>query len=319
MRFRSLAFALVLGSAVAGSSFHTRASVDPYTAAQTIAGVLSLINGIAGGSSTKKWQEEAAGKLDLIIQQNGTIISELRSLRLYVPQALEEAFNREIEIKIKSYSTVFDQYMQDPKRNREKFQELVLPVSFTAYDVAQRGPSLYLSAASVTTLGIGVLRMSGNNRDVRFFVDQMLATMNRWAGEEPGMLGAALREEQTVIDQHRNELAAIPRGDDVVIHSAQSSIPIEKGDVIRTVPCMMSMHARVVIDEANFQHSVTVTNVDGCDTGSFDESVKNERQALYSNLIQAQFDAISSATQRRNQIKAHRDALLDIIENLSEQ
>lgn len=289
-------------------------AVDPYTAVQTIAAVIGLIAGIASGIANAQWEAQASGKLDTIITQNATIIGQLRDLRVFVPQALDVAFKQEVAIKITAFTTLFDQYMKDPNPTPQKFRAMELPLALTSYDVIQRGPSVYLSAAAATTLTLAVFKMDGSisqgERD--FFLNTMLTTMRQWASNNDGMFGGAIISQTTERDQHRHNLSSIPRGD-VIIHSAQSTMQVITGMGTQNFPCTLNMHADVIIDEANLRQSVTVSKVEGCDTGSYDDRTKQIYAGAYSQRIQGEIDAIKGAQSRIDALSAHEGALKQLI------
>jgi hypothetical protein len=295
------------------------AQTDPYTAVQVIAGVISALNGISGAASEDRWEKEASGKLDFIIQQNGEILTQLRDLGILFPQLLDQKFNQEEGLQATALSRRFDLYMSSRPPNIAGIRGMESSVEQVAYDLAGRGPAVYEAFDASAVLGLAVYKMAGNVSDkqrARFGAD-MLNQMQVWAGTQPGMFGDAIAKTQAALADAQSALAQIPSGNDVVIATQNSVVCVTTGSHHGPcVPCPLSLHANVTVDAGHFTESVTPTRTTGpgpCSALSFSGDAAGNAARAYSARIQVELDQIKAQGSRLQQLQGYEAALTQMI------
>jgi len=134
-------------------------AIEPITCLQAAAAVVGIVSGIAGmgsDASLKKSINEILGKLDVVIANQLAIIEDLRSLRIYIDEALLRSWRDAYSRAITSHKEILDVCFADLVANkwvltprlRSDFQDLSLDCSQATLSIGQMEIWAYPSFAT---------------------------------------------------------------------------------------------------------------------------------------------------------------------------
>lgn len=292
--------------------------MDPLSAAAAIAGILSAIKGVFDANATAQWQNEAAGKLNVIIKQNAAIISDLEQLPLLFAADLQDAFNREVEIQAISLNNDFDQYMSGALPDFGQIKSIRTPAELLANNIIQRGPCVYQSAGTVTVLVLAIHKiLKVDVNETQSLINIVLSQMNAWSGNDNGMFGKAISDTSSILQQTSDSLAHEPRGT-VTIYSEQVEVVLPGGPGGRGIHMhpILKVIADISIDDINCTFSVSNARSTWFDTTRFNDDVVAAKALDVTNRLQNEVNMIKNLRSKLNELQNHLEALQKIIASL---
>jgi len=187
-----------------------------------------------------------------------------------------------------------------------------------AFDLLERGPSIYQAANGAALFVLAVYKVARVDRHERKeFIDQTIARMTEWLSDAPGMFGAALKQQQTIISDNRASLGQIPRGR-VELHRSEGSIEIGGNpDAPRTMRCTVFLFTNIQIDEATLTRSPVDPEVTSdCGELLLDERIVEEKISAMRAHIDSLLDTIRKAEDRQTILDGHIKALKSMVDQL---
>lgn len=149
-------------------------AIEPLTVLQASAAVVGIVAGLSGmasDASLKKGINKILAQLDVVIANQELLLEELRSLKIYIDEALRRSWREAYARNITSYNDSLDVYFADldankwvlSKRLREDFEDLSKDCANTTFSIGQMDVWAYPSFATgviVVLLADRVLRTS---------------------------------------------------------------------------------------------------------------------------------------------------------------
>jgi len=292
-----------------------KVAMEPLSVAAAIAGIISAIKGFIDATATRQWQENVSGKLDLIIVQNSTILSELEQLPLLFAANLQAAFNAEVVIQATSLNNAFDQYMSGSTPDILQIKSIRTQAEVLANNIIQRGPCVYEAANAITALVLAIHKILHVDQvETQSLVNAVLAQMNTWAGDGNGMFGKAIADTSTLLESARATLAQEPRGTVVLFSDyVEYTPPSPGGGRHPHMRVILHVVADVAIDDNNLTFSLTNARSTWFDIVRFDDNVVSSHASSWSNRIQSEINMIKQLKDRLNILQTHENALQQMI------
>lgn len=168
-------------------------AIDPITvltAAAAVVGIVSGLAGMASDASLRNGINMILSKLDVVIANQELLLEELRSLKIYIDEALRRSWRDAYARNIASYNDSLEVYFADLKANkwslnkrlREDFEDLSKDCANTTFSIGQMDVWAYPSFATgviVVILSDRILRTSPQrvaetNQKFVKYIDQWL-------------------------------------------------------------------------------------------------------------------------------------------------
>jgi hypothetical protein len=286
--------------------------MDPDEIASAVAAIVGIIKGLVDASATQRWQESVSGKLDVIIVQNATILAILERLPLIFDAELNKYFTTEVVIQGTSLIRDFDQYMKGRHPDVKQIASIRTPSETLTNNIVQRGPCVYQAANAATVLVLAIHKiLHVDPRETQALIDTVLGYMTAWAGPGDGMFGKAISDTQALLQHARDALSREPRGNGVVLYSAQTSTsgPRGHGQIHGTIHVL----ADITIDEVNLTFSVNNARSTWFDISKFDDETVSSQASTVRNRLQGEINTIKALLDRLNTLQQHEAALQKMI------
>jgi hypothetical protein len=193
-------------------------AVAPLAALTAGAAVVSIISGVAGyisDSKRLKLLNEINGKLDAVIRNQVNILNEIKSLRVYIDQALVGAFREAAIVKMNAHQDRFEVLIVEhpSSKNRDDYINLQTDVEQTAFELGQYDTPAYIAfgAGVGMTLAIHQVLNLGQSR-LEKLREVFKRPYDRWLDPaNPLGIVAIITATQSEIDRRKKALEARPR------------------------------------------------------------------------------------------------------------
>lgn len=285
--------------------------------------VIKTVDALSADRSSDKWQKEVSDQLNRVINQNNEILSEIRSLKVFIPSAIGQKLHEEAVKNAVSLSNRLGVYMADSPPRRKLIQEMRGSTEQVTFNLFQDDPSYYQAADAAAILTLGVYKASGDvtKPEKRAFIRVVTNKMQEWASTAPGMFGAVAQEQGAIAAQKMKELHRFQTGT-VMIFQAPASYEegIRPNGFPHLMHCTLKELVTVSIDFKNLSQSVGQPDDDGCGKeASFDHGEDESRRSERIRQIQGVIDAIKNAQAQERTAQEHSRALHRMISDLQGQ
>ena len=193
-------------------------AIDPISVIQAgaaIVGIVSEISGMLNAGSRDRVLGEINDKLDVVIRNQVQLIEEIRSLRLYIDEALYAAFRQKTIVELNAHKDRFDILLAEPptNRTRDDYLALLRDVEQTAFELGQydigavlafgSGVGMALSLHQILNLGLPRFRL---------LRAKFKGVYDRWLDpENPKSITRLVAATQSDVEGRRRALDAMPR------------------------------------------------------------------------------------------------------------
>jgi hypothetical protein len=193
-------------------------SAEPMTILAASAAVVGIISGVSSILSDKKKESiihDINIKLEAVIRTQSTIISELKSIKLYIDASLQRAFRENAIVRMNAHQDRYEILATErpSDRNRSEYLDLQASVSQTAFELGQLDVPAFIAFGAGVGMTLAIHQALGLSR-ARF--DKLKEVFRRpyehWldSGNANGIT-ATISATQSEIDRRTKELDARPR------------------------------------------------------------------------------------------------------------